>query len=664
MSNYYSYTLDGIAFDDPIIGIESANRTITRNWQGTGVDNILRQSLSGTLTFTGNAYSYICSKTSSGLCENVKIEIFSQGELFYSGSILAYANRVNITKRTIECPIKDTSWSEILRNRTKQEVWLRSERTINCEPMTRLFYKLVTFSDPSGTFYAGYRLGFNVLDVLDFLAKFLTDNQVSVVSNYLQTVEYGIYKSAVLNDNTVTAPGFVTFLTDEQIWPIISFDYLFEELRKKEALYIGVEQTMSGIQLRIEPESYFFDSNIVYSNDAIPYDTNLSTDVERLLSIVKVGQEDTELPEDILPGAVPLPERRFFTWQEDVFNSCSCESDKDNELNLVSDIIIDGNQIWDALTGGDYGDRLFLIHTNFSTIPFSNAIVTLNPNNGFYYYNDRLRNPNVLPRWETFISNCLYDVRQSGIQFELVCNPLIDEFGCIQSPAIGNTPRNVKGYATWIDPQDVVIDTDNGYPTNISQPTDLTPGGSFGYKIPIEGYYIFEAQCYWDLIISGTVDNASVQISIVAFSDSTGTTEIYRKDEVLTFTNTPSLSFEVLYILSDFVLLPTGSVVVVELSSNVTNATTKSVSQRFQREFFRFSDAINCFDLPRESDSYPYVYEFETTTCNSEWQSMADNMAGKVMINGIECWISEVSQGINGNTTFKLLSNQNICCDE
>jgi hypothetical protein len=388
----------------------------------------------------------------------------------------------------------------------------------------------------------------------------------------------------------------------------------------------------------------------------------LSVDSERLLSIVKVGQKDTDVPDDYQP-ILPFPEKRFFTWKEDVFNSCSCEVDKDKELDLVSDIIIDGNQIFHALLGGDYGNRLFLIHTDFNTSPFSTAIITYNPKNGLYYYNDRLRNPNVLPRWQTFVSNCVYDVRQSGIQFEVKCNPLIDGFACVQAPPAGNTPISRKGYSSFVVPQDEVIDTDNGYPTIVSLPTDFIPGASFGYMIPVDGYYIFEAQTWWDLIITGTVDFATVKISIVVYSDTSGNTEIYRKDTVLTYNNTGSLTNQQLYVLSDFVLLPAGSVVMVEASSTVTNSTPKYVQQTFQRDFFRFSDAINCFSLPRESDSYPYVYEFETAICNNEWDIMANNMAGKVMIGNIECWISEVSQKIDGKTTFKLLSNENICCD-
>lgn len=662
----YSYTLDGVPYDaevSPLGGVTDIQRTITRNIKGTDSDNILRKQLQGTVTLCNQAFNYFCSRLQNGVCTPVEIVIYDEnGDVFYSGTIYGYMGNLDLFKRTVEVEVKDTSWSSILRNRTKQEVWIRSERTIGCEPIDRCRYRFFEFGTeiPTGT-YTGLRLGFNVLEVLDYVANFLTDNQVGVVSNYLQTNEYAIFTSKVMNTDTITPPGFVSFLTDEEIWPIISFDTLFTELRKKLGLYIMVENTMSGIQLRIEDEAYFYGSSTLLTIPEIQESTKIRTDVDRLTAIVKVGQSDTELKAD-----TPLEfykERRFYSWLEDTFNSCTCESDKDNELDLISDFVIDSNQIYEALNGFDYGDRLFLVHSNIQ-LPFSNAVQTFDGANGFNYFNDTLRNPNVITNWGTYLENCIYDVRQSGVQFELQCNPLIDGFACVQSPFAGNTPRSVLGYQTYIDPQDVVVDTDNGYPTDISKPTDLIPGGSFGYKIPVEGYYIFEAQGYWELIVTGTVDTASCTISIVVYSDDTGTTEIYRKDETESFANTGSLVNVQQYVLSDFIQLPAGAVVVVELSSFVDNSVVKSVAQTFQKDFFRFSDAINCFDIPNQSNTYPFIYTLEYPICKSDFDLIDADKKGKVNFAGIDTWIKSVSQKITGETTFELLSNEIICCNE
>lgn len=658
----YRYFLDGTEFFDAVGGIESVQRKISRVWNGTGSDNILRKSLSGTLTFTGAAFNYICSKFQSGYCERIDIEIRStDGSVFYEGSFFGYMATINVTKRTVECEIKDNSWSSVFRNRTNQEVWIRSERTIGCEPIARCGFALVEFYDViTGTPLAGYRLGFDVLDVLDYLAKYLTDNQVGVVSNYLQTVQYGIYTSKVLNTNTITPPGFVSFLTDEEVYPIVSFDSLFEELRKKEALYIAVEETMSGVVLRIEPESYFFNNTTVFSVSDLPYDTILTVDTERLNSIVKVGQGDTELGDT---PVISYQQRKYFAWQEDVFNSCNCESDKDNELDLVSDFIIDTNQINEALFQNREFDRLFLIHTSFQ-LPFSNAVLTQDGATGNYYYNDRLRNPNVIERWGTYLESCIYDVRQSGVQFELQCNPLTSGIACAGAPVAGNTPMDITGWLGFTPIDDEVVDTDNGYPTTLPMVNPIIPFGTFAYQIPVQAYYIFEAQFFWELIVPSTVDSAVCNFSIVVYSDDTATTEIYRKTETVTILNTTGFVNQQLYILSDFVLLPSGACVIPEINTIVTNSTTVSVGQTFQRDFFRFSDAINCFNLPNEAETYPYVYEFQTTLCNADFEEIDSNQAGKVVINGIDTWISEVSQDIKGQGTFRLLSNTNICCNE
>lgn len=662
----YSYTLDGISFDaneSPLGNVMDVERRIERTWSGTSSDNILRKSLTGTVILANRAYNYACSKLNSGICEGIEIEIFdANNDSFYKGTIYGYMMNVDLTRRVIECEIKDTSWSSVLRNRTNQEVWIRSERTIGCEPIERCKFALVEFGTilPS-TSYTGYRLGFNVLEVLDYLARYLTDNQVGVVSNYLQTTQIGLYTSKVLNTNTITPPGFVSFLTDEEVYPIISFGQLFEELRKKLALYIWVENTMSGVQLRIEPESDSYGTNVIKTISDIPHDTKITVDVDRLNSVVKVGQEDTEVQRG--ESFIFYPQRRYFAWQEDTFNSCSCESDKDNELNLVSSFIIDSNQIFEALDGGDYGDSLFLIHTDFK-LPFSEAIQTFDGANLYMYFNDIFRNPNVVENWGTYLESCIYDSRQSGIQFELQCNPLDDDLACVQSPMEGNTPRNIIGYPSFIDPQDVIIDTDNGYPTDLGLTTDLIPGGSFGYKIPVEAYYIFEALVYWQLIVSNAVDTADVTISIVVYSDDTATTEIYRKDETQSFSGTSGLVNVPLYVLSDFIKLPSGAVAIVELTSLVDNSITTLVRQTFQRDFFRFSEAINCFDIPNNSNTYPFIYSFQNPVCFQEFDDIDNDKTGKIVLNGIDTWVKSVAQKLNGDTTFELLSNEIICCNE
>lgn len=663
MSEYYSYTLDGVNYTDPIIGIDGIRRTITRNWNGTSSDNILRKSLTGTLTFTGNAYNYICAKIKNGYCEIVNVEIFgSNGNLFYAGTIHGYMGKINVTKRTIECELKDTSWSSLLRNRTNQEVWVRSERTIGCEPIERARFRFVEFYDVNtGNPLPGYRLGFNVLELLEYLARYLTDNQVGVVSNYLQNVEFGIYTSKVLNTNNITAPGFFSTLTDEEIYPVISFDALFEELRKKTALYIGVEYTLTGVQLRIEPESYFFSNTTGLTFPILPYDTNLSVDIGRLNSVVKVGQADTELSDTPI---ITFPQRKYFAWEEDVYNSCSCESDKDNELDLISDFIIDTNLINEALFQNAEFDNLFLIHTNFQ-LPFSNAILTQNTQNSLYYYNDILRNPNVIERWSNYFVSCLYSARQSGITFELECNPPLSGTFCIQAPPAGNTTYGFTGYLTFGLPEDEISDSENAYPELLPLVNPLIPNSvTASYKIPVEAYYIFEAQCFWNLNVGADVDYARASISIVVYSDNTATTEIYRKTETAEFFNTNDLVNVQLYVLSDFILLPPGACVVPEVNSFILDTSTISVAQTFQRDFFRFSEEINCFNLPNENLNYPYVYEFDAELCDADFEYLDNNMKSKIQLGNIDGWISEVSQDIKGFASFKLLSNQNICCDE
>jgi hypothetical protein len=151
----------------------------------------------------------------------------------------------------------------------------------------------------------------------------------------------------------------------------------------------------------------------------------------------------------------------------------------------------------------------------------------------------------------------------------------------------------------------------------------------------------------------------------VAYSEYAAINEIYRKSETLTFTNTGSLTGESINVLSDFVLLPIGAVVVVEWTSSVTNPSPVNVQQTFTRVRFEIPDEeLSCFDIPSENTAYPYTYEFTKEICPATFDLIAANKTGKIVLNGIDCWVSEVSEGFKGDGNYKLLSNSKICNNE
>jgi hypothetical protein len=60
--------------------------------------------------------------------------------------------------------------------------------------------------------------------------------------------------------------------------------------------------------------------------------------------------------------------------------------------------------------------------------------------------------------------------------------------------------------------------------------------------------------------------------------------------------------------------------------------------------------------------TYPFLYTFTMPTCFSDFELLDTNKDYNIDLNGVETYISEVTQTINGQTEFKLLSNTNIIC--
>ena len=129
-------------------------------------------------------------------------------------------------------------------------------------------------------------LGFDVLDVLNYQIKYATDNKAYVVSDYLTTNKYMITNGYNLHNDSGSL---------EQKYPNVSFNKLFEELRKKFRLFMVIEYDVDGIPyLRIEPESYSFSSTNILDISDIQDSTTEEIDKTRLYNSIKVGSKITE----------------------------------------------------------------------------------------------------------------------------------------------------------------------------------------------------------------------------------------------------------------------------------------------------------------------------------------------------------------------------------
>lgn len=306
----YSYSLDGVTYPDPLIGIESFILTLER----TGDDeNIFREFAESTLTFTGIAAEYLCKKLAENYCNQVAFILNFDNEQIFEGIVNVSFGTSNYTKKTFETQVIDGSYRGLLSERLKNEVRLDSVLTISCQELTPIPIFNKQFFGFDSFPLAGTRPLFNVHDVFEFLIKYISDNTVDFVSDYFTTNKWYITTGWNLQANFIQPY--------DKRFPTISFQFLYTELRKLFALYSSIDLVAGVPTVRIEPEVYWFaNTDSGYSIPDIPYDTTFAIDEERIYSIAKVGSTVTD-PESSFNY---FDSGRLNGWSERVYNSCGC----------------------------------------------------------------------------------------------------------------------------------------------------------------------------------------------------------------------------------------------------------------------------------------------------------------------------------------------------
>lgn len=640
----YSYKLDDINFFDEINGIDSISRTISRGWNGTGIDNVLRKRTESTLTFTGEAYQYLEAKFAN-ICESTNIKIYdSIGNIFIEGTIYAFMCTFNITKGECETQIKDTAWSSLLIDRADINVFIKAVKSYDCTvDITPPSPLALEFFDNVGNIVSPYKKGYNVLDILQFIVNFNTSNQMTVVSNYLTTNKYAIVYGAELGNALGVTRDFS-----------LSFSDVFNNLRKLLNLYIKVDANT----IYIEPEIDFFGGITSYSLAELPFNTTKEIDVSRLISAVKLG--DNKEPSEDYTSNLPFFNNR---WNELQLGNCSCAFDKDNELDLSPTFVINSDVIMDCLANGKFETDFFLIELNGSSNPAQFFQVPFIAR----WYNDSLRNNNVLANWETYLLNCIANTSENNL-LRAVGVPFTNNqsFNLI----FDNFVFNRLSCSLFIKYPTVQLDALNA----VQQLPQGAVCGSVAqdfttYTIAINGKYAFRATKIfkWDTK-SGTFATVDRTLRIKVYSDFTLTTVLFTASEIQTnvvippngLPNNPFYYPDSMEVTSPIWTLAPGNVVLVEFVYNVVIGAPLSIS--IVDGFFEYaSELLQCEnEIPPSQSNYPFKYTFDSPLCNADFESIDDAKEDIISVYGEDCYISEVTQDIKGGANFVLISNTNF----
>ena len=661
----YSVYLDSVLITDPVGGIDDFVLTLERTFD---TDNLFREFTETTLTFTGEAFNYLCQVLQSEYCAKVPIIVEINGEQIFEGQIIVSFGTINFTKRTFETQIVDTSYRGLIRERIKNEINLNSILTVGCEPLTPLPVLTLPMYDVNNNFVTNIQ-AYKVYDVFTFLIASISDNQVAFQSNFLQTIPYAITTGWNISQKDNALPF--------RLYPTISFEKIYSIFRSLLTLYGSIEIIAGQPTLILEPESYFFqNTSSSYQIAELPHDTTIEVDEERIYSVVRIGT--SEYDDESTNNA--FPNLKVNGWGERTLNTCGCVFDKDNVEDYTVDWIIDSGKILDTLSDQDGQDDIYIIQLD--PLTGNTPLFLENSANGKYYYNSSLRNEIVALLWSVLFNNCVYSTRTSDNSFRSIASPpdppypspLPDDIQFIEAGPCNLTPFSTS---LWMFYPQLQYDTYGGVQTiNNNQPCN---GGVLDrhtvYECQNFGQFAFTASRTVDTLYSFpntfTID-FGLAISISVYQDNTFGTIIHTSTTIDSFTASSTNFFtgftKTLTVNTPILNLEPGNVARVSFLVSAlpdaplsTNITTVFLSGIFESN----DELLACSDIREEGNRIPYLMKFEHPICKSDYNLINANRRNYVEVAGNKGWVKRLDYNPKGIGTFELLLEEfNSCCNE
>lgn len=649
--------LDDTLINDEPKGLDDLQIQIIREDGYSNSDQILRDKTETKLSFWGDGYRYLCTKKKESICSLVNINIEYECDGFYES---IFKGVIPISFIEFQLPpigfantqIRDNSFTGLIKDYTTTEVPLYSSITKNCEQLDIINETFRFNKNTDGTpNYTGVK-GFDVLSLFRYLINYATDNKINVVSDFLsgtnpQNRGYAI----TLGYNLHNPMGNFS-----QIFPKITFDSLFKELRKKLRLYMVIEYSFGVPYLRIEPEDYSFDDTTLLMNfDTIPYGTKETFDINRLFNSISVGSKTTKLQDIDGETAVKDYEKSdtLLMWDDKNYNSCGyCTATKDSEtvrLDLVSEYIIESNLIYEALnavptTSTDKyanDESIYLFEYDTTDANKSALITTLDTK---FIYNYYLTNGQVIDNYLGYTPECI-SLKNSTKNYFLAQRA--SGQAAVQTGTL--YARNSD-----IFPSVVNVLFDNG--TNLDE---------FLFTTPVDGNYVFNQHLTitylfgTDSVINDTQPTYRLYFEVRDIANVL--VDVYYGE---LFTPVDPLDAKYMEFTSPTLSLITGHTV--ECGIEIIQYGT--VDAHF--DYYQIDNAE--WSLPKDStgcdtqnnnngDSKPNIIDFSANLCYSELKTIRDNKRGYITIKGNKYFIKSITWQPKTLPKFQLIGSESLC---
>jgi hypothetical protein len=672
--NYKLY-LDGNLINDTPRGLDDLLLSISREDGFSNSEQIFRDIAESQLEFWGDGFTYLCDKRKENICEEILLSIETscndESIILFEGLIKQSKVEVTLKKCIAKVTnIKDNSFSGLIRDIINVEVDLFNTKTKNCESLILPVTVINTPTTPN-TYVITDINTYDVLDVMKYLIAFFTDNRITVKSNYLTNVKYSITTGYNMHNTAINL---------EKSYPKVSFEKLFNEIRKKETVFIGVEYETDGTPyLRVEDENYFYsEDDLLMVIQKIPLDAVEKLDGNRLFNAINVGSGTTKLKEDTI---AIVSQSRLTSWNKETYIGCGgCGGEKDTTLDLISDFIIDANIIHEAMNqpiGADYDndDAIFLLnYYNAGVGTIAWRLVGNNLSN----YNERLNNQNVLQRWVGISNSCIAVNRYTKYGFKAVnaedvniAYPSTVDYILFYEAEI--CPLNLP-YTYHLGCHDEIYDNQNSHSIATDYGDSCSTGGAMKSMFTCQenGIYKFHAssdvKAFKDDLITDDLDSADFEVRFVVYQDNTLSTII--ASSPITSINYPSTILTTPQVKNFDIESPpfnlsAGNIVMVEISIvsvSIAYGARKYVFHFYNSVFELLSDNTSCEDITDETGLFkPFVTDFDYNLCLEDYLKLKNNKKGYILLEGKKAWIKKVEYRHKKKSTLYLIHKESYC---
>lgn len=384
----FEFYIDGQLFNDPI-DLNALNDRLFYNEELA----IYLDQLDGDVELIGDSYNYLRGKFDESVCNKVSVRIFDvKMNINYYGTIFANDTSFNLSKRIATCKIVADKYIEYIDNNKNIKVQMgvnlsKDQETITVDPAVT-----ISVPNPTSTVFVN-RVGYRVFDVFNALVRFMSEEELTFVSDYFDP-------SNPNNAGRTDVPAFDVIMTGEELrvggagnpTPLISYEEFFQDMNRLHNLAARIE----GDTLRIEPKSYFRKLQDGAEIEYIINEVTQELNREQFYASVKFGSSK------VSESFNYLNKFSFNGFQKEQFflqGQCNIN----NELVLeTTKLLTDTNAIQDALPVSSSGSNNSNYDTDIVLLHCSQAnavILSESPFLGTFYFNDYYTNREVANRW-------------------------------------------------------------------------------------------------------------------------------------------------------------------------------------------------------------------------------------------------------------------------